>query len=143
MAHNGEVKLPPDFEKTLADKSAEELCEMLANAEDYLPEAIEAARAELGRRALPKASVTTMVESASQQRIAEQSEYREGPLDTRMRILVLLFGLWAGLILFFYYRGKGCRLKAKQSLIWILYHFLILLGLGVISFTLYLLGVRH
>ena len=143
MAHNGEVKLPPDFKKTLAHKSAEELCEMIANVEDYLPEAIEAARAELGRRALPEASVTAMVESASQQRIAEQSEYREGPLDTRMRILVLLFGLWAGLILFFYYRGKGCRLKAKQSLVWILYHFLLVFGLLFVSFALYFLGATR
>jgi hypothetical protein len=135
------MKLPADFEKTLAEKPAEELCEMLANAEDYLPEAIQAARAELGRRELPEANVATMVQSATVQRVAEETEYRDGPLDIRIRILILIFGLWLGVGCFLYYRAKGCRKKSRQSLLWILYHVGVLFGLGVIGFTLYSLGL--
>jgi hypothetical protein len=133
------VKLPADFEKTLAEKPAEELCEMLANAEDYLPEAIEAARAELGRRELPEANVATMVQSATAQRVAEEAEYRDGPLD--MRIVILIFGLWVGVGCFLYYRAKGCRKKSRQSLLWILYHVGAVFGLVVLSFTVYSLGL--
>lgn len=134
---NRTMKLPPDFAKTLSEKSAEELCGMLANAEDYLLEAIGAARAELERRNLPDSNVAAMVETATAQKVADETEYREGPLDVRMRILILIFGLWAGLILFFYYRAKGCRMKARQSLIWVLYHFLLAFGLAVVSFILF------
>jgi hypothetical protein len=134
------MKLPADFEKTLAEKPAEELCEMLANAEDYLPEAIQAAQAELGRRELPQANVASMVQSATAQRVAEETEYRDGPLDMRIRILILIVGLWMGVGCFLFYRSKGCRKKARQSLVWILYHFGLVFGLLVLSFILYSLG---
>lgn len=137
------MKLPTDFDKRLLEMSAEELCEMIGNSEDYLPEAIVAARAELGRRNIPDSNVVSMVETATANRVAEQIDYKDGPLDVRMRILVLILGLWAGVILFFYYRGRGCNRKARQSLIWILYHFLLLFGLGVVSFTLYSLGATR
>ena len=51
------MKLPPDFPRTLQAMTDDELCQMLAAYEDYLPEAIEAARAEFDRRKLPPASV--------------------------------------------------------------------------------------
>jgi hypothetical protein len=137
------MKLPADFDKTISEMPAEGLCAMLANADDYLPEAIAAARAELGRRNLPESNVASMVETATAHRIAEQIDYKEGPLDVRMRILVLIFGLWAGVILHFYYHGKACRRKARQSLLWILYHFLLVFGLGIVGFTLYSLGVTR
>ena len=51
------MKLPQDFERTLTTMSDDELCDMLASYEEYLPEAIERARAELHRRKLSVAEV--------------------------------------------------------------------------------------
>ena len=95
------MKLPADFEKTLAEKPAEELCEMLANAGDYLPEAIQAARAELGRRGLPKANVASMVQSATAKRIAQVTEYREKERQS-LSWLIFHVGLLIGLGVLFY-----------------------------------------
>jgi hypothetical protein len=47
------MKLPPDFQRTLAAMNDGELSLMLADFEDYVPEAITLARAELERRKIP------------------------------------------------------------------------------------------
>lgn len=47
------MNLPSNFTETLLSRTDEELYEMLAHETDYLPEALEAARGELGRRNLP------------------------------------------------------------------------------------------
>ena len=47
------MQLPPDFQRTLAAMSDGELSLMLACYEDYLPEAIALAHAELDRRKIP------------------------------------------------------------------------------------------
>ena len=46
------MALPADFQERLAEKTEEELYAMLAHRDDYLPEAFDAARAELARRNL-------------------------------------------------------------------------------------------
>ena len=57
-----DMKLPPDFERTLKTMSDDDLCTMLASYEEYLPEAIELARAELQKRKLP---VQEMLDAAA------------------------------------------------------------------------------
>src|SRR5438045_1566916 len=47
------TKLPKVFWEQLPERTEEELCAMLAEAGDYLPEALAAARQELQRRNLP------------------------------------------------------------------------------------------
>ena len=44
------MKLPPNFDKKLQEKTDEELFDMLRQAADFLPEAIDAAKAELRKR---------------------------------------------------------------------------------------------
>ncbi len=46
------MPLPPEFEQTLSAKTNEQLFEMLANADDYTPEALAAGRIEAERRSL-------------------------------------------------------------------------------------------
>ncbi len=47
------MPLPKTFLEELPDKTDEQLYFMLGNTEDYMPEALEAAKAELGRRGRP------------------------------------------------------------------------------------------
>ena len=70
------MKLPPDFAERLAEKTDDQLCQMLAEAPVYLPEAIEAARAELRRRGLTPERIAE-IQTATQARLAEQYRAEE------------------------------------------------------------------
>jgi hypothetical protein len=50
--HQVQMTLPPNFKEALRSRSDEELCEMFAHSKEYLPEALEAAKAEASRRNL-------------------------------------------------------------------------------------------
>src|SRR5688572_9359442 len=47
------MRLPPDFRRTLTEKSNQELIEMLVHQANYLPEALAAATDELRGRNVP------------------------------------------------------------------------------------------
>lgn len=51
------MHLPPDFRKSLKEKSNRELTEMLVHEHDYLPEALDAAAEEIGGRNLSAAEL--------------------------------------------------------------------------------------
>ena len=70
------MNLPPGFAERLAEKTDEQLCEMFVQAGVYLPEALEAARAELHRRKLTPERVAE-IEAAVQVKLAERHRLEE------------------------------------------------------------------
>jgi len=74
------MNLPPGFAERLAEKTAEQLCEMLVKAGVYLPEAIAAARTELQRRGLTPRQVAELEAvvwvKLAQQRRAEEASFK-------------------------------------------------------------------
>jgi hypothetical protein len=106
--------LPPGFREQLAVKSDLELYEILAHEQDYLPEALDAARQELANRDLPPDRAAEL-ESVVQSQAAAASAMAEQRLGWPMRLLV--FFLCSGILgvtLAVYYDTKGYKAKAKD-----------------------------
>jgi hypothetical protein len=108
------MALPKDFANQLSLKSDTEVYDILAHAEDYLPEALEAAKAELSKRNLPAERVAEL-EAAVQSERATEGAKADERLGWPMRILI--FFLCAGVpgaLLAVYYANNGYRAKAKD-----------------------------
>jgi hypothetical protein len=104
---------------------------MFAQAEDYLPEALEAARTELCRRRLaPERLAET--QAAVQARLAEQDRIAEEPLSGAVRLLIF-FGVCATFWLPLYYKANGYRRKAKESWRWLGYTYLFYFALAALT----------
>ena len=71
-----EMKLPPDFKEKLREKTDHQLYDMLAEADDYLPEAIEAVLEEWNRRNLPLDRVE-QIRADRELRITEEASMDE------------------------------------------------------------------
>jgi len=125
------MNLPPDFKPRLTDKTDEQLCEMFAQAQDYLPEALDAARTELHRRRLAPERWAE-VEAAIRAKLAEQNRIAEEPLSGVMRLLIV-FGVCATFWLPLYYKANGYRRKAKESWRWLGYTYLFYFGLAALT----------
>ena len=125
------MKLPPDFQKSLAGKTEEELYAVVAEPQDYLPEALEAVQAELRRRDLPKERVM-QVQSTLEAKRAEATRIAEMPLAGEMRLLIFL-GMCATIWLPLYYQATGYKRKASESWKWLFYAFLFWIGLGILA----------
>ena len=127
------MKLPPDFRKTLAEKPDQDLYQMLAQADDYLPEALAAAREELEGRNLAPERVADDVESVRQACLADEASMNAEPLAWPLRITILLLGATVGIPAAMYYSIKGgYKRKLRESLIWMLYAIGFWLGIGVL-----------
>jgi hypothetical protein len=111
------MPLPKDFWEQLPQKADGDLYEMLAHQDDYLPEALDAAREELRKRDLPPERVSQLkavVQTHKASEVAKASERLGWP--TRILIFLLCAGL-SGAILAVYYDSKGY--KQKSSDCWI------------------------
>ena len=108
------MELPKDFWKQLPLKSDAQLLEMLARADDYLPEAIIAAKEELGRRDIPPEVVTQIEGKVQSEKLAESARADE-PLAWPLRILIFLFCSGVlGVLLAMYYDNRGYTRKSKE-----------------------------
>lgn len=87
---------------------------MLARQDDYLPEAMDAAREELRRRNLPAEKGAQLEAVVRMQKEAEDAKANIR-LGWPMRILIffLLAGI-VGVVLAMYYQGKGFKRKASD-----------------------------
>jgi len=130
-ANSDEMKLPPGFAERLAEKTDEQLCEMVAQAQDYLPEALEAARTELCRRNLTPERMAE-AEAAFRAKLAERVRVAEEPLSVAMRLLIV-FGVCATFWLPLYYKANGQRRKAKESWRWLGYAYLFYFALAALT----------
>ena len=112
------MSLPPNFFATLSAYEDEQLYEMLADKDDYLPEAVEAARAEFSSRHLPR-EMESEIQHAVDARIAAQKRVQELPLRGYQKVLLFIgsAGLLS-LILIAYFSAKGQAGRVCESWRW-------------------------
>jgi hypothetical protein len=109
------MTLPKDFWEQLPLKTDAELYGMLAHQEDYLPEALSAAKAELGKRNLSSDRATQLETGVQTEKAAADCKAQER-LGWPMRFLIfILCAGAAGAILAVYYESKGYKGKARDS----------------------------
>jgi hypothetical protein len=127
------MPLPEGFDEQLPLKTDAELYEMIVNKDDYLTEAIAAAKAELSRRNLPSEKVEQIKAVALSEKAAVESKAQER-LGWPMRILIFLFcaGL-LGAVLAVYYDSKGYKRKAADCWLTMGISFLFYLAIGVLA----------
>jgi phosphotransferase system glucose/maltose/N-acetylglucosamine-specific IIC component len=108
------MPLPQGFLEQLPLKSDAELYDMLAHQDDYLPEALAAAKDELNKRNLAPERVAQIEATVQSQKAAAESKAQER-LGWPMRIFIFLFcaGL-VGAVLAVYYDSKGYNRKAAD-----------------------------
>jgi hypothetical protein len=110
------MSLSAEFWQKLPQRGDRELYDMLAHAEDFLPEALVAIRAELSSRNLPPEQAAGIEARVSVERADEDARARE-KLGWPMAILMLILGpgiITVGIIAILYSRN-GYKRKAKQS----------------------------
>ncbi len=123
------MSLPKDFWEKLQGRTDAELHDAIKNSKDYLPEAVEAIRAEWNKRGLSDVRAQEL-EKVVEARVAADDAKANEPLSISMRIfcMVLWGGIWP-LVLYFRYRSKGYNRKASQCLMSILYGMALFMGL--------------
>ena len=98
----------------MPSKSDAALYDMLVHEQDYLPEALAAARQEIGKRNLAPERVAQL-EAVVQSQTAAEGAKADERLSWPMRILIffLCAGI-AGAVLAVYYDSKGYKTKARD-----------------------------
>ena len=109
-----DMPLPSDFWEQLARKTDAELYDMLAHQDDYLPEAVAAAKDEMSRRKLAPERVAQLEATVQLQDAAANTKAQER-LGWPMRILVFVVcsGI-LGIVLALYYENRGYKKKASD-----------------------------
>ena len=90
------MPLPKQFLEELPDKTDQQLYYMLANSDDYMPEALEAARAELRRRSLAIDETILQLHQKNRVIIDLQMSGRLPKTTPKRGILFLVGGLLGG-----------------------------------------------
>jgi hypothetical protein len=117
MKINTAVPLPANFQQQLAEKSDADLYDMLAHPDDYLPEAIDAARKEIEKRNLP-AERTAQLQSASATQKSREDEQAARGLPLYVKLL-LFCGLFPFLYFFAAYNeSRGLKERSRQCWAW-------------------------
>jgi hypothetical protein len=93
------MPLPKNFLEELPEKTDEQLYFMLGNGDDYMPEALEAAKAELGRRGLRIDETIFQQYQKDRVMIALQMSGRLPKPAPRRGILFLVGGVLGGTII--------------------------------------------
>jgi phosphotransferase system glucose/maltose/N-acetylglucosamine-specific IIC component len=108
------MSLPNDFGEQLPLKTDAELYDMLAHQDDYLPEALAAAKDELSKRNLAPERVAQIEATVQSQKAAAETKAQER-LGWPMRIFLFIFfaGIF-GAVLAVYYDSKGYKRKASD-----------------------------
>jgi hypothetical protein len=110
------MSLPKDFWEKLPRRTDAELHEMLTHPDDYLPEALAAAKEEWAKRKHGPEKAAE-IEVATQVRAATVEAKAQEPLNWPMRILTfaLCFSIWP-IVLAVYYHSRGYKRKASHCL---------------------------
>jgi hypothetical protein len=111
---------PKEFFEKLPSRTNEELFDILAHPENYLPAAIEAANEEISRRGIePEKRRAGAAEILSQEEAAKSDKLKQS-LPLWARILTVIFcPLLLAVILWGSYRSNGFKRKARE--IWMFY----------------------
>lgn len=125
------MPLPPDFQKQLAEKPDADLYDMLAHHDDYLPEALDAARVEMGRRNLPPERVAQLQAAVEAQKSQEDKKAELGlPWYVKALIFIGLFPIiWFAI----YYEYRGYKKKARQCWVWAGFSFIFWFVIGILG----------
>jgi hypothetical protein len=117
-----DVRLPEEFWTALPNRTATELSATLQQADDYLPEALDAVRAELRRRNLPDQRLA-LTEPVSSGDTEDDSRRANEPIDWRVGLLIFICSmtlvLLPGVLVFTTarYRRNGCKKMESDSLV--------------------------
>ena len=115
------MPLPHDFEKTLTEKTDEQLYDMLAHADDYLPDALAAARSEIQRRNLDPNRVTQL-EARAEAVHAQELHAADEPLQWPVRLVMSLLPLGViQIVVAQSYRDRGYKRKQMECWEWMGY----------------------
>ncbi len=113
------MSLPQSFDKSLREKTDEQLYDMLAHADDYVPEALAAAQVEIERRNLSPSRVKELElhEEVIETQAARQAQE---PLSWPLRLIMALlpFGLIQLVVSEGYRKEHPRRYKECWSWMW-------------------------
>jgi hypothetical protein len=125
------MPLPPDFQKQLGERTDADLYDMLAHRDDYLPEALDAAREEIGRRNLSPDKVVQLQAAVEAQKSQEDKKAELGlPWYVKALIFIGLFPIiWFAI----YYEYRGYKKKARQCWAWAGYSFIFWFVVGILG----------
>ena len=108
------MSLPREFWEELPQKTDAELYDILSHEEDYLPEALMAAKEELNKRNVAPERIAELETRAESQK-KEENAKAEQRLSLPLRVLIFLFcGGIFGALLAFYYSNHGYTKKAND-----------------------------
>jgi hypothetical protein len=129
------MSLPKGFWEQVPLKTDAELYDMLAHQDDYLPEAIAAAKDELSKRNLAPERVAQLEDTVQSQKAAAEAKAQER-LGWPMRILIFIFcARLFGAVLAVYYDSKGYKRKASDCWITLGVSIAFHLGAGVLLYS--------
>ena len=108
------MALPEEFWAQLPLKTDSELYDMLAHEGDYLPEALAAAKDELGKRNLAPETVAQLEATVLSQDATAEAKAQER-LGWPLRIFIFIFcaGI-LGALFAVYYENRGYKRKASD-----------------------------
>lgn len=123
---------PESLQEQMSSKSDEDLYEILhSHSQDYMPETIEAARAEFSHRQLDAPTLSSIVEAAEKVREKEEAHLR-WPLRMLAFFVSSAIFFIPVLLAHRHYVEKGERRKAREWARWAIYGFVFYCVLGVL-----------
>lgn len=116
-----------NFEEKMSKLSDEELYDVLAHENDYVPEAFDVAKKEFQNRNLSPEKLAEL-ESVAEAKKYEEEEKADKPLPWLIRILMFLFPLGiAQILLSEYYRNIRYKRRSRECWTW--------MGYGIIFYV--------
>ena len=117
-------------------RSNEDLYEVITHEDNYVPEALQAARNEITARKLSPEIIANL-EAKMHQKTEENKTLSNPPLQWSLRIIMFLLSFGAiQAVVGEYYRNKGCERKYRECWLWMKYGLIFWVSLTVIHFIL-------
>ena len=113
--------MPNSFEELMSKKSDEQLLKIVAGRpEDYQPEALEAAKKELGKRNFSAEQFETVTKEAVREK-EHEAVIAELPLGVGLRMRALIFPFYGVMGLASTFRATGYHRKANEMTRWAMF----------------------
>ncbi len=130
------MSLPREYSKHLPERTDEQLYDVLAHSDDYLPEALEAVKEELRKRNVPR-ETAAQLEATIQQKLTGEQQKADESLSWVLKVVMFLLcassvGILGLVLLPSYYKSRGYTRKARQCWTWFGWGLVIWLGLGAV-----------
>jgi len=133
---NNSIKPENKYRAEMIKRNNEELYEVITHKDDFVPEAVQAARDEIAARNIPP-EIKTNLEAKMHQNILEEKTLSNLPLQWPVRIIMFLLSFGAiQSVIGEYYRNKGYERKYRECWTWMKYGLIFWASLIVILFIL-------